>query len=95
MKLERGLAAGEITLRVRTIALAVEARLSKASCERPRGTSTPGRSRNDQVATLFRMRVMRLSTRAISDVQTLGRAIVSQARCLKGSRRGTSHLQPA
>ncbi len=94
-KLERGLAAGEIALKGEDVHSAVEAGL-EGFCGEPARRLHTGRSRNDQVATLFRMRVMRLCDEAISDIQTLGRAIVSQARRSEGlACAAYTHLQPA
>lgn len=55
-----------------------------------------GRSRNDQVATLFRMRVMALCDQAIEDVRQLERALVGQAHAAGDlACAAYTHLQPA
>ncbi|MCC6652977.1 MAG: argininosuccinate lyase, partial [Candidatus Eisenbacteria bacterium] len=93
--LEKGLVSGEVQLAGEDVHSAVEAGL-ESFCGEPARRLHTGRSRNDQVATLFRMRVMRLCDEAIGHVQDLERALAGQAR-----RSGDiacaayTHLQPA
>jgi argininosuccinate lyase len=93
--LERELLAGTVALAGEDVHAAVEAGLER-HCGEPARRLHTGRSRNDQVATIFRMRVMRLCEEAIGDVAGLERALVAQAR-----RAGElacaayTHLQPA
>ena len=74
---------------------AVEAALEQR-CGDPARRLHTGRSRNDQVATLFRMHVMRLAEEAIAGVRELERALVHQAQ-LSGDLAGAAytHLRPA
>jgi argininosuccinate lyase/amino-acid N-acetyltransferase len=94
-ELEAGLASGEVKLEGEDVHSAVEAGLER-HCGDPARRLHTGRSRNDQVATLLRMRVMRLCDEAVEYVLGLERALVSQAR-----RSGDlacaayTHLQPA
>jgi argininosuccinate lyase/amino-acid N-acetyltransferase len=93
--LEGELATGAAALAGEDVHSAVEAALER-HCGDPARRLHTGRSRNDQVATLFRMRVMRLCDEAVEFVRTLERAIAGQAR-----RSGDlacaayTHLQPA
>lgn len=93
--LEAELATGAATLAGEDVHSAVEAGLER-HCGEPARRLHTGRSRNDQVATLFRMRVMRLCDEAIEFVRGLERALAGQAR-----RSGDiacaayTHLQPA
>ena len=93
--LERGLTAGTVKLVGEDVHSAVEAALGER-CGDPARRLHTGRSRNDQVATLFRMHVMRLCDTAIEGVRELERALVTQARdsgdlvCAS-----YTHLQPA
>lgn len=77
--LERGLTAGTVKLVGEDVHSAVEAALGER-CGDPARRLHTGRSRNDQVATLFRMHVMRLCDTAIEGVRELERALVTQAR---------------
>jgi argininosuccinate lyase/amino-acid N-acetyltransferase len=94
-QLEAGLATGAIALEGEDVHSAVETGLEK-HCGDPARRLHTGRSRNDQVATLLRMRVMRLCDEAVEYVLGLERALVAQAR-----RAGDltcaayTHLQPA
>jgi argininosuccinate lyase / amino-acid N-acetyltransferase len=55
-----------------------------------------GRSRNDQVATLMRMRVMALCDRAVERLGEIERAIVGQARAMEAQPvAAQTHMQPA
>ncbi len=93
--LEAELAGGKAALAGEDVHSAVEAGLER-HCGDPARRLHTGRSRNDQVGTLFRMRVMRLCDEAIEFVRGLERAIAGQAR-----RSGDiacaayTHLQPA
>jgi argininosuccinate lyase len=93
--LEADLASGAVTLEGEDVHSAVEAQLV-ARCGDPARRLHTGRSRNDQVATLLRMRVMRQCGQAIEGVRELERALVRQAH---GSGPITvaayTHLQPA
>ncbi|MFN8586632.1 MAG: argininosuccinate lyase [Candidatus Eisenbacteria bacterium] len=94
-ELEKRLATGEHELKGEDVHSAVEAGL-ESFCGEPARRLHTGRSRNDQVATLFRMRVMRLCDEAVSDIQTLGRALVVQARQSQDiACAAYTHLQPA
>jgi argininosuccinate lyase/amino-acid N-acetyltransferase len=89
------LEAGRFTLEGEDVHIAVEAGLAVRCGETARRLHT-GRSRNDQVATLFRMRVMRLAEGALEHVRELERALTLQAR-RSGPLEfaGMTHLQPA
>jgi argininosuccinate lyase len=93
--LERGLASGDVKLSGEDVHSAVEAALGDR-CGDPARRLHTGRSRNDQVATLFRMHVMRLCDTAVEGVRELERALVTQAResgdILCASY---THMQPA
>jgi argininosuccinate lyase/amino-acid N-acetyltransferase len=93
--LESDLASGTTTLAGEDVHSAVEAELT-ARCGDPARRIHTGRSRNDQVATLFRMRVMRLCDEAVEWVRELERALVGQAR-KAGSQAvaAYTHVQPA
>src|SRR5262249_27515035 len=74
---------------------AVEAELTRR-CGDPARKLHTGRSRNDQVSTLLRLRVMRLCEEAVEGVRELERALVVQAREAKGQAVAAyTHLQPA
>lgn len=93
--LESALATGAETLAGEDVHSAVETALI-ARCGEPAKKLHTGRSRNDQVATLMRMRVMTLAEQAIEGVRQLERALVHQAK-LAGTLAvaGHTHLQPA
>jgi len=93
--LERALTAGTATLAGEDVHSAVETALVER-CGDPARRLHTGRSRNDQVATLFRMHVMRLCDAAVEGVRELERALVGQARD-SGDLLCASytHLQPA
>src|SRR5207249_11324471 len=78
-ELERDLGTGEAKLAGEDVHSAVEVALG-AICGEPARRLHTGRSRNDQVATLLRMHVMRLCDSAIEGVRELERALVGQAR---------------
>lgn len=93
--LEGGLASGSVRLAGEDVHSAVEAAL-EARCGDPARRLHTGRSRNDQVATLFRMRVMALCDQAIEDVRQLERALVGQAHAAGDlACAAYTHLQPA
>jgi argininosuccinate lyase len=77
--LEADLAAGRATLAGEDVHSAVEAALTER-CGDPARRLHTGRSRNDQVATLLRMHVMRLADETVTWVRELERALVHQAR---------------
>ena len=93
--LEVDLGAGKATLAGEDVHSAVEAALAQR-CGDPALRLHTGRSRNDQVATLLRMHVMRLCDTAVEGVRELERALVTQAR-ESGDLACASytHLQPA
>ena len=93
--LEADLAAGAVKLEGEDVHSAVEAQLI-ARCGDPARRLHTGRSRNDQVATLLRMRVMRQCGQAIEGVRELERALVRQARAAGSiAVAAYTHLQPA
>ncbi|HTR96564.1 MAG TPA: argininosuccinate lyase [Candidatus Acidoferrales bacterium] len=99
--LEAQLAAGTATLVGEDVHSAVEGALERAlaaagqSVEPARRLHT-GRSRNDQVATLLRMRSMRLCDEAVEFVRELERALVAQARRAGDLPSAAyTHVQPA
>lgn len=93
--LEADLGAGRAKLAGEDVHSAVEAALAERCGDAARRLHT-GRSRNDQVATLFRMHVMRLCDTAVEGVRELERALVTQAH-ESGDLLCASytHLQPA
>ena len=93
--LEADLGAGRAKLAGEDVHSAVEAALVER-CGEPGRRLHTGRSRNDQVATLLRMHVMRLCDTAVEGVRELERALVTQAR-ESGDLACASytHLQPA
>jgi argininosuccinate lyase len=93
--LEGDLASGLTTLDGEDVHSAIEVELGRRAGPAARRLHT-GRSRNDQVATLLRMRVMDLCDRALEQVRELSRALVSQAR-RSGDQAlaAQTHLQPA
>jgi argininosuccinate lyase len=93
--LERDLADGRATLAGEDVHSAVESELT-ARCGDPARRLHTGRSRNDQVATLLRLRVMQQCLEAVEGVRLLERALLAQAGAA-GERRvaAYTHLQPA
>lgn len=93
--LESDLAAGRAALAGEDVHSAVEAELTRR-CGDPGRKLHTGRSRNDQVSTLLRLRVIRLCEEAVEGVRELERALVMQAR-EAGSQAvaAYTHLQPA
>jgi argininosuccinate lyase len=89
------LESGVLKLAGEDVHSAVEADLARR-CGEPARRLHTGRSRNDQVATLLRMRVMGLCDEAVEDLRALERALVGQARAA-GDRAvaAYTHLQPA
>jgi argininosuccinate lyase/amino-acid N-acetyltransferase len=93
--LERDLESGATTLVGEDVHSAVETELVKRSDGAALRLHT-GRSRNDQVATLFRLHVMKLCTEAIAGIQDLERALLFQAEAAGNTIvAGSTHLQPA
>jgi argininosuccinate lyase len=93
--LEADLGAGRVTLAGEDVHSAVESALA-ARCGDPALRLHTGRSRNDQVATLLRMHVMRLCDTAVEGVRELERALVTQARDAGDLACASyTHLQPA
>jgi len=93
--LEADLTTRAVTLEGEDVHSAVEAQLV-ARCGDPARRLHTGRSRNDQVATLLRMRVMRQCGQAIEGVRELERSLVRQARAAGAiAVAAYTHLQPA
>ncbi len=93
--LGRDLSSDSATLEGEDVHSAVEAALT-ARCGDPARRLHTGRSRNDQVSTLFRMRVMRLCEEAFEGLHELQRAIVAQAKAAGDlAVAAYTHLQPA
>jgi argininosuccinate lyase len=93
--LAAGLESGAVKLAGEDVHSAVEAELAKR-CGEPARRLHTGRSRNDQVATLLRMRVMSLCDEAVEDLRALERALVAQARAAGDQAVAAyTHLQPA
>src|SRR5262245_31345130 len=93
--LAAGLESGAVKLAGEDVHSAVEAELA-ARCGEPARRLHTGRSRNDQVATLLRMRVMSLCDEAVEDLRALERALVAQARAAGDQAVAAyTHLQPA
>ena len=93
--LERDLADGKVQLEGEDVHSAIEAQLMQR-CGEPARRLHTGRSRNDQVATLLRLRVMNLCDATVERLQALERALLKQAK-LAGDLAVASytHLQPA
>ncbi|MBI3539440.1 MAG: argininosuccinate lyase, partial [Candidatus Eisenbacteria bacterium] len=87
--------AGRATLAGEDVHSAVEAELTQR-CGDPARRLHTGRSRNDQVSTLLRLRVMRLCEETVEGIRELERALIGQAR-EAGDRAvaAYTHLQPA
>ena len=93
--LEADLGTGLATLAGEDVHSAVESALAQR-CGDPALRLHTGRSRNDQVATLLRMHVMRLCDTAVEGVRELERALVTQARDAGDLACASyTHLQPA
>jgi argininosuccinate lyase/amino-acid N-acetyltransferase len=93
--IERELASGKIALAGEDVHSAIEQELVRRTGD-PALRLHTGRSRNDQVATLMRMRTMALCDRAVERLCEVERAIVRQARAAeKFAVAGQTHLQPA
>jgi argininosuccinate lyase / amino-acid N-acetyltransferase len=93
--LEAGLASGSVRLEGEDVHSAVEAELTRR-CGDPARKLHTGRSRNDQVSTLLRLRVMRLCEEAVEGARELERALVMQARAAGDETVAAyTHLQPA
>src|SRR5690242_14051345 len=94
-QLEQDLAGGKAVLAGEDVHSAVEVALGER-CGEPARRLHTGRSRNDQVATLLRMHVMRLCESASEGVRELERALVGQARDAGDlACAAYTHLQPA
>ncbi|HET9326676.1 MAG TPA: argininosuccinate lyase [Candidatus Eisenbacteria bacterium] len=92
---EDGMAAGNMTLVGEDVHIAIESELM-ARCGDPARRLHTGRSRNDQVATLLRLRVMDLCDHALEMIRELERALVTQARSAGDQAvAAQTHLQPA
>lgn len=93
--LEADLTNGQVTLEGEDVHSAVEAELVRRAGDAARRLHT-GRSRNDQVSTLLRLRVMRLAEEAIEHARELERSLVLQARASRDlAVAAHTHLQPA
>jgi len=93
--LETDLLAGRATLAGEDVHSAVEAELTRR-CGDPARRLHTGRSRNDQVATLLRLRVMRACEEAVEGVLGLERALLLKAREAGDlAVAAYTHLQPA
>ena len=93
--LEADLGTGLARLAGEDVHSAVESALA-TRCGDPALRLHTGRSRNDQVATLLRMHVMRLCDTAVEGVREMERALVTQARDAGDLACASyTHLQPA
>jgi argininosuccinate lyase/amino-acid N-acetyltransferase len=93
--LEADLVAGKAKLEGEDVHSAVEAELTRR-CGDPARKLHTGRSRNDQVSTLLRLRVIRLCDEAVEGVRELERSLVMQARAAGDQAVAAyTHLQPA
>jgi len=93
--LEADLEHGRVELVGEDVHSAVEAELVRR-CGEPARRLHTGRSRNDQVATLTRMRVMTLAEAASEHARELERSLLLQARAAAGAVVAAhTHLQPA
>ena len=93
--LEGDLAAGITQLEGEDVHSAVEAELTRR-CGDPARKLHTGRSRNDQVATLLRLRVIALCEEAVEGIRDLERALVMQAQASGDQAVAAyTHLQPA
>src|SRR5206468_8754883 len=77
--LEADLAAERVTLTGEDVHSAMETELVRRAGDAALRLHT-GRSRNDQVSTLVRLRVMRLADEAIEHVREVERSLVAQAK---------------
>jgi len=93
--LEAELVLGRVKLEGEDIHSAVEAELTRR-CGDPARRLHTGRSRNDQVSTLLRLRAMRQCEEAVEGLRALERALVLQARATGTTAVAAyTHLQPA
>ena len=93
--LEADLVAGQAELEGEDVHSAIEAELTRR-CGDPARKLHTGRSRNDQVSTLLRLRVIQLCDEAVEGVRELERALVMQARAAGDQAVAAyTHLQPA
>jgi len=93
--LGQDLAAGRVSLAGEDVHSAIEVELIRR-CGEPGRKLHTGRSRNDQVATLVRLRVMTLCDTMLEGVRELERALVVQAHASGDlATAAHTHLQPA
>jgi len=93
--LEADLALGRVKLEGEDVHSAVEAELTRR-CGDPARRLHTGRSRNDQVSTLLRLRLMRLCEEGVEGLRALERALALQARAAGTTAVAAyTHLQPA
>jgi argininosuccinate lyase/amino-acid N-acetyltransferase len=93
--LEADLVAGKTRLEGEDVHSAVEAELTRR-CGDPARKLHTGRSRNDQVSTLLRLRVIAICDEAVEGVRDLERSLVMQARAAGDQAVAAyTHLQPA
>jgi argininosuccinate lyase/amino-acid N-acetyltransferase len=93
--LDRDVRAGTVTLAGEDVHTAVEQELVRRAGD-PALRLHTGRSRNDQVATLMRMRTMALCDKAVERIAELERAIAKQARASEALPvAAQTHMQPA
>src|SRR5436309_1323374 len=93
--LEADLTLGTARLEGEDVHSAVEAGLVER-CGEPARRLHTGRSRNDQVSTLLRLRIMRLCEEAVEGLRSLERALLLRAREARGTAVAAyTHLQPA
>src|SRR5438093_5998780 len=93
--LEADLESGSVSLEGEDIGGAVEADLARR-CGDPALRLHTGRSRNDQVATLLRMRLLQQCDDAVEHLREVERALVTRARGSLGQPVAAyTHLQPA
>ncbi len=93
--LDADLALGRSKLEGEDVHSAVEAELTRR-CGEPARRLHTGRSRNDQVSTLLRLRVMRLCEEGVGGLHALERALALQARASGDiAVAAYTHLQPA
>jgi argininosuccinate lyase len=89
------LAANRVRLEGEDVHSAIEAELTKR-CGDPARRLHTGRSRNDQVSTLTRLRVMRLCDETVEELRALERSLIQQARgATQIAVAAYTHLQPA
>ena len=93
--LEADLTLGTARLEGEDVHSAVEAGLVER-CGEPARRLHTGRSRNDQVSTLLRLRIMRLCDEAVEGLRSFERSLLLEAREAAGTAVAAyTHLQPA